>query len=852
MKERKIMYHMIISIEKDLIDYLYPNLSIDDFTNEMMKKIESRSRKNYSLKEMLQQLGIGDFIELINKRKQKLDITQNELEFLNKNCSANIVQIRNRVMHTKEILFNDFPILQNLFTKIDKHIHSIAWVNVLSAREEINNNLEMILEKNIVEYTNELIDNLPELNCEEIEFVGRGKEIGELKKYLLNDKIRVISVVASGGYGKTALVLKVLNDFKKEHTSQFELILWISFKTKQLDKTSFVDIENAIVNIAAMNKYINDFIGGNKNNPQQELFNLAKQFNTLVVLDNLETINHQEMIPFIEEFINYGKILITSRVSLGELDKRYDLNPMIKSDAIELTNRMLNYYNIDEKYTYKEIEQLANEILFSNPLSIKWAVRSMYEGALISEIKSKRENIVSFCMSNVYDKIDPLGKNILALLSFCGSSITKGQIVYYLQKSTDDLVAIDNAILQINRACFIDKIKMKNEIYELTEQGKIFMDNLSDIDGLKELFSNKKREINTIHQNIFVSSEQFPYNNDSINIFENKEDIIISASYLYKAVKLLNDKKTIEAIELIKLAENISPGYSECYKIHGLALSYLGKSESEQKYLEGITKSKSKIEKIIQLIAITNYYIRVNRYLDANKYIEEASVIDDENVYVKLEKAKVLLYTGKYTEVEKIFNSINSNTLTSQKEYNIFVTRKADLQRRKAEQLDQISQKDQRKNLLLDAFRLLSREKNPDNYMNSMICKIAGDIVFLPSFRECAEEMFEVIFSRLQSLNLLTAYNDFKGKLQRNMSGLDNNLIIKIYKLIYEFDIENLADNVGIITYCGKNYGFIANLKYPGGIYFISENKYKKGNKVTFEVENKNDNYLAINVKLVD
>ena len=207
MKERKIMYHMIISIEKDLIDYLYPNLSIDDFTNEMMKKIESRSRKNYSLKEMLQQLGIGDFIELINKRKQKLDITQNELEFLNKNCSANIVQIRNRVMHTKEILFNDFPILQNLFNKIDKHIHSIAWVNVLSAREEINNNLDMILEKNIVEYTNELIDNLPELNCEEIEFVGRGKEIGELKKYLLNDKIRVISVVASGGYGKTALVL---------------------------------------------------------------------------------------------------------------------------------------------------------------------------------------------------------------------------------------------------------------------------------------------------------------------------------------------------------------------------------------------------------------------------------------------------------------------------------------------------------------------------------------------------------------------------------------------------------------------------------------------------------------------
>lgn len=709
--ERKIMYHMIMALEHDLIDFLYPVLSTSDFTNDMIAKIETRNARAFNIKEMLEQLGLGDFIDLINKCKTKLEITQNEIDFINKNCGSNIVQIRNRVMHPKPLLFDDFAVLQNLFNKIDQYLHSIAWVNVIASRGELEENLEQVLAKDVIEYKKGLIDNLPELNCEEIEFVGRGKEIGDLKKLLLNDKIRVVSVVAAGGYGKTALTLKVLNDFKKENKSPFEMIVWISFKTRQLDKTSFVDINNAIIDMAAMNEFIYNFIGGNAENSQQELIDLAKQFNTLLVLDNLETINQQEMFPFIEEFCNYGRVLITSRVSLGELDKRYDLLPLIKNDAIELANRMLSFYNIDDKFTNNDIEVLTEEILFSNPLSIKWAIRSLNEGATIESIKQGRENVVSFCMSNVYDKITPLGKNILALLAFNNSAMTMGQIVYYLQKKAEDLVDINAAITQLTRACFIDKAKMKQGLYELIEQGKIFMDSVNDNAGLKELFSNKKREINTIHQDIDVSSEQYPYYSDSITIFNNTEDMVISAFYLYKAVGMMHEKKNDEALELIKLAENISPGYSECYKLHGLVLSYMEKPEAEEKYLEALNKCKTTRETLIQLVALTNYYIKTNNYLEALNRIEQAALRDSNNIFVMLEKTKVLLYTGKYNEAENILNSIKPEKLCTPKEYNIFVTRKADLKRRKAEQLDEISQKEQRKNLLFEAFFDLAKEK---------------------------------------------------------------------------------------------------------------------------------------------
>lgn len=852
MQERKIMYHMIMALEHDFIGFLYPNLSVCDFTKDMLDKIESRKSKAINIKEMLEQLGIGDFIELINICKKKLEITQNELDFLNKNCASNIVSIRNRVMHPKPLFFDDYAVLQNLFNKIDQYVHSIAWINVIASRSELSDNLEKVLEKEIVEFNNGLIDNIPELDCEEIEFIGRGKEIGDIKKLLLNDKIRMVSIVAAGGYGKTALALKVLNDFKKNRNSPFEMIIWISFKTRQLDQTSFIDINDAIINMASMNKTLYEFIGGDADNIQQELIELAKQFNTLLVLDNLETINQQEMFPFIEEFYNYGKILITSRVSLGELDKRYDLLPLIKNDALEMANRLLNYYNLDDHFTNQEVMDLTEDILFSNPLSIKWAIRNMSQGATLEEIKNGRENVVSFCMSNVYDKISPLGKNILALLAFNNSAMTIGQIVYYLQKTADDLVDIHDAIIHLSRACFIDKAKMKQGLYELIEQGKIFMDSLTENEGLKELFTNKKREINTIHQEIDVASEQYPYYNDSITVFSTAEDCIISAFYLYKAVGLMHEKKNSEALELIKLAQNISPDYSECYKLHGLILSYMEKAEAEEKYKEAYNKSKSTREAIIQLVALTNYYIRVNNYCEALKKIELANNIDKNNIFVILEKVKVLLYMGKYKEAEELINSINPEKLCTQKEYNIFVTRKADLIRRKAELLDELSQKEQRKELLLGAFKDLSSETNPDDYMNSMLCRIAADIVFLPNFNDCASVILTVILDRLPSILHTNAYMDFKFKLRSNLNSLDPELANICLEKIYGIDVKNYNENVGYVSHVKDNYGFIVNAKYPSGIYFANHGDFKKGDKVFFHVVTKYGKLRAISLQLLE
>lgn len=852
MNERKIMYHMIMSIEYDFIDFLYPDMKMEDFTEEMNEKIYKRCKNANSIRQMLEQLGLGDFVEITNKCKYKLDITQSELEFINQNCSGNIVEIRNRVMHPKPLCFSDYAILENLFYKITEYVHSIPWINVKKSQIELKENPEAILKLDLLECKNSIIDNLPELDCEEIEFVGRRKEIGELKKLLMNDKIRVISIVAAGGYGKTALALKVLNELKDSGKSPYELIVWISFKTRQLDKTSFIDIKDAVVDIASMNNSIQEFVGGTDMDPQQELIELAKQFKTLLVLDNLETINHKDTFPFIEEFFNYGKVLITSRVSLGELEKRYDLLPLNSNDMLEFTNSLLSYYNLDQNFTNSQVSDFAERILFSNPLSIKWAIRSMSQGADIETIIKDRENVVDFCMSNVFDKITPLGKNILYLLAFNDASMTLGQIVYYLQKDVDDLVDIHQAIVQLNKACFIDKLKMKQGNYSLIEQAKIFINSRTDRDGLKQFFTNKKREINTIHQEINILSEQDPFNLYTVNIFENNEDIIISAYYLFKAVSAINERKNTEALDLINLAENISPDYSECYKFHGLVLSYLDKTEAEDMYLTAIKKSKNDREKVLQLFSLTNYYIRVNRYVDAVDTIDKALNIDSQNSFLILEKIRTLLFVGKYSLAENIINKINVTDLATQKEKNIYVTRKADLMRRKAEQLDELSQVVQRQELLISAFDLLLEQENPDDYLSSMLCRIAGEIVFLQNFKSCAEHILNPIFQRIEQLYKLKTFIEFKNKLRRFLDVLNENLLKRCLELFYGIDPSDYTDNIGQVSNVKDNYGFIVNFKYPQGIYFTNINGLKKGDKVTFNVVKKYNKIRAVDVKIIE
>lgn len=97
---------------------------------------------------------------------------------------------------------------------------------------------------------------------------------------------------------------------------------------------------------------------------------IAKQFYTLLVLDNLETINTEDVRDFLDEFTEYGKVIITSRIGLGEMEHRYFLQGLSDSDLLQYVNTLLDLYNKTNYLSQEEKVTYTKEELHSNPLAI--------------------------------------------------------------------------------------------------------------------------------------------------------------------------------------------------------------------------------------------------------------------------------------------------------------------------------------------------------------------------------------------------------------------------------------------------------------------------------------------------
>lgn len=837
METRKLMYHMIISIEMDLINFLDDKVTFSDIPERLMEKSEERKKGAKNIEEILQQLNLSDFIELINIKKTNTKLVSKEIEFLNNYLLNIIVPIRNRVMHPKPLEFNDFVILKNTVDYIDEKLPAIDWTNTIRAKQDINEHPEKVI-KNSGYFSKEIIDNLPELNCEEIEFIGRKQEIAFLRKNLLDSKKSVISIVAAGGYGKTALALKVLNDFKNSGNCPFDIIVWTSFKTKSLNKTSFVDIEDNISNLTKMNKKVLDFINPHGTDVFKELIDLAKVFNVLLVFDNLETISSSEIIDFISDFMSYGKILITSRVSLGQLDVRYDLPVLNENDMIELTYSLLKYYHLDDRFTNTEILNLSKDILFSNPLSIKWAIRSLDNGLTINDIKEARKDVVDFCMENVYEKFDQISKRILHLLAFSNTPLTKGQIYFYMQSSEDTIPIIDDALSKLTSACFIDKALMRSGKFTLIEQAKIFIDSIQEVEGLKTNFKNRKKQLLSMYQELGIENEINAFDLFAINIYEKRDDILISAYYLKKAVELIKVRKNSEALSLVSMAEKISPSYSECYKIHALIMSFVENEDAQGFYEKALKCSNSSYEKSIILDAQSNHYIRNHRYQEALYCIDKAIELND-SIFLLLDKTKILNSLGKFDESIKLLDEIENRDFSRSNDRNIYITRRADTMRRMSELLSGKTQVDLRRKKLYDAFKLIEKQVEFDDYMLEMLCKIISDLFNLKKIKNYEKECAVYLLSNIDILNKLKGFLDIKESLKRVIGFFDKEISDSLFLKFYNIDINELKDeNIGLVTYAKDDVAFIINSKYRNGVYFKNNLELCKGDKVKFTMEN--------------
>ncbi|MDD3106538.1 MAG: NB-ARC domain-containing protein [Bacilli bacterium] len=819
------MYVMISSIENDFINTYSKKLSYSDIPMEVinLSPVENKSKDNYL--EILRYLDLQAYIVIANKNSLKLQVNSSEKKFLN-SVFSKIIPIRNKVMHPRLLDFYDFTMLKSCFDSLPSQIKFIEWNNVSNALANILNNPSALEEyEYLLRKSDKTIENIPtNIDFEETSFIGRKKEIGEVREKLFKKNVHILSIVGDGGVGKTALVIKLLYDLLDDLVPQFDLILWTSLKTNELNKYEFKRIENAITSLAEMYGSLDKFIGGNSEKTTEEkLIELSSMFRTLLVLDNLETINTEEIKGFLDTFSENGKVIITSRIGLGEMEHRYSLTGMNNEDVMEYTEALFELYGLGNRFSSEELLKYVTNDFHSNPLSIKWVARSLYNGESIDKILRNKDNLVNFCMSNVYDKLSDDAKTLIHILKGLNHQLSYAELFYLVQESQEDDTKLRGAINDLISCNFLDQIKFKsNLLLSFTDFAKEFISSLQfNIKIDFNILNQKLAKLNAFEQDMLIKYNENKYSIGYFKINHNEKKKTVSAIYLRNALDAFQKNDTEKRDLFMRIAKKLGPKYFECNKVDALFYANSNPAKSREQFEIALENCEEEdIQSVLlhysaSLLKNNDYPTAYEKLLEAEKY--------GSNIYLNLEKVKILGCIGDFNQALEICNSILEEVLDNHN-LNIALTRKADIYRRKAEREADF---DKQYTLLKEATELLVHIKNQDENTLKYIGILLEQLSYFYSNESAVNFIFQTIVKCNEKLRRTSTYKKFALKFNENLKRMPNFEIkpkLIQYLINYDSEIEALKKNTAIIFRIKDNYGFLKNKDYPQGIYFNFKN----------------------------
>ena len=673
-------YMILEGLEHSLGENLTRNFEITDpgfFTDDEQQRALRRVQEDIGestlhiddvdREQILQYLDLGDLVGLIGRhassaKNLSLEDVKRAIATINE---SGALSIRKRVMHPiRPLELDDFEKLSQLAREIQKIAPSLNWSPLAINLRRISK--EGFLTEDIPAYWAEeppIIHNLPPAEFDETGFIGRRKERKDLKK-LLDTEHRVITVVGEGGIGKTALSLRVCNDLLEENSKLFDRIAWVSLKTRYLTPAGIREIYNAVDSVGYLIQTIAQIFPAEEDNQMQQgwdrVIEQMKEMKTLLVIDNLETIG--EGIRDLALEIPLGsKLLLTSRVGLGEIEVRYELSGFVPKDATALFRSLVNVHN------FKSLMEISNEVvhryvgaLHFNPLLIKWFVLGVGKGADPSMLLKGKglEEALTFCYENVYERLDELEKNILAIMMAARRDLTNAQL---MELTDTELVILIRASQDLVRSSMIQRVIKEDGSIALQLGGLVYeyltrTHPPNDSTVLKVRGRIKEWQVG--QDKITVQSAVYRYALKALQAISGDERI--SAQYIMRAFSAIRVSDLTAAESAISKAEQITPAWWEVYRVKAWLLELQRRPifEVENAYEQSISCNDNDINQY----HYAAYLNKVGEYGRALDHIEAASRCNDAQLLVlKSLRGVVLMRMGQIDEAVEMMTYVWEN-----------------------------------------------------------------------------------------------------------------------------------------------------------------------------------------------
>jgi len=314
---------------------------------------------------------------------------------------------------------------------------------------------------------------------EALEFHGREAELYKLKRWILEDRCRLILLLGMGGIGKTTLALKLADDIASDTKNKFDCVIWRTLQPGQPLMNLLEDLLHAaaVQPDAPLPSALEDRLA--------LLVEMMRQQRCLIVLDNLDTMLKADVPTgqFQEQYLDYVQLLewvgvgrmgeaphkscllLTSREKPKEITKQEGETSPIRSLPLKGLTEGECSTLLDSKGLVGSLEdqrKLINRYI-GNPLALKivsTTIHELFEGNIA---KFLEQSWISFgsirnLLDEQFNRLPQLEKSIMYWLAInLGEELSVKELLSDLYPPIISPTTLVDALESLAQRSLIDK-----------------------------------------------------------------------------------------------------------------------------------------------------------------------------------------------------------------------------------------------------------------------------------------------------------------------------------------------------------------------------------------------------------
>lgn len=480
--QRVALFILFDSIEADLLTHIRAicpgaiQLSQEE-REKSVRRLAAKSEGTYNLNndsDLLYGLDIAEKFQVLMRHKDGMD--QSSRAYFQSLTPAMMksVSVRNDIMHGRPLT-------------LDEHVYALAFAQELLKRpgiwprlsqnyREYTDNPAAILQRSIEFFDDEadleVIHNLPVPDYDDTGFLSRSKLEADLKKKLLG-RHPVVTILGEGGNGKTALALRVLYGLVSANDHDFDVIIWVTAKTSELQISGIKEIENVTTSAIDVMEQAS-FLEITGNNSRERLTNFLTQNKVLLVIDNYETIIGDEIAQFAEDVPGQSKLLFTSRRPVGS-DLTVGVEPFSQAESRVYVRRLIEAYGVRSlsKMSQTRLDEYLSALSYK-PLLIKWFVLGVQSGLQPDRIVANPDTALRFCLDNVVLALGPEAAAVSIVLATIPARTSAGAIAHIARL---DATQVADGLAELSRVGLIDAASSEEggQIFGITQFARSYI-----------------------------------------------------------------------------------------------------------------------------------------------------------------------------------------------------------------------------------------------------------------------------------------------------------------------------------------------------------------------------------------